>query len=52
MNFDVGSHLGAVARTVSALERSGQPAHAVTISRSYAIRPGAGRIPTWYDVGA
>ena len=36
MNFDVQAHLDAVDRSVSSLEREGQPAHAPTLSRSYA----------------
>ena len=35
MNFDVAGHLIAIERSVSSLERDGQPACAVTISRSY-----------------
>ena len=35
MNFDVESHLGAVERSVSSLERDGQPARAVILSRAY-----------------
>ena len=35
MSFNIESHLGAVKRTVSSLERDGQPARAVTLSRSY-----------------
>lgn len=35
MSFDVGHHLGAVERSVHALERDGQPARSVTLSRSY-----------------
>lgn len=36
MEFDVERHLGAVDRSVSSLERDGQPVRAVTLSRSYA----------------
>ena len=36
MNFDVDSHLGAMERSVSFLDRDGRPAGAVTLSRSYA----------------
>ena len=36
MDLDVGSELGAVERSVSSPERDGQPARAVTLSRSYA----------------
>ncbi len=35
MDFDVEGNLKAVERSVSALERDGQPARAVTLSRSY-----------------
>ena len=35
MNFDIESHLGAVERWVSLLERDGQSAGAVTLSRIY-----------------
>lgn len=36
MDFDVESNLGAVVRAVSPLERDGQRAYAVTLTRSYA----------------
>ena len=36
MNFDVEGNLGAVERSVSSLERNGQPVRAVTLSRGYA----------------
>ncbi len=36
MEFDSESHLAAVERSVSSLERDGQPVRAVTLSRSYA----------------
>ena len=36
MKFDVETHLGAMERSVSALEREGQSARAVTLSRSFA----------------
>ena len=36
MDLHVESHLAAVERTVSSLERDGQPARAVTLARSYA----------------
>ena len=36
MNFDVEGNLGALERSVSSLERDGQPARAVTLSRGYA----------------
>ena len=35
MDFDFQSHLGATTRAVSSLERDGQPARAVTLSRAY-----------------
>lgn len=35
MTFDVESYLGAVERSVASLERDGQPAKAITLSRSY-----------------
>ena len=35
MDLDVEQHLGAVERSVSSLERDGQPARAVTLVRSY-----------------
>ena len=56
MDFDVESHLGAVERTVSSLERDGQPARAVTLARSFgttvadlwdAVTNGE-RIPRWF----
>jgi uncharacterized protein YndB with AHSA1/START domain len=34
-DIDVTSHLGAVERSVEALERDGEPAHAITLTRSY-----------------
>ena len=56
MDFDVESHLGAVERTVSSLERDGQPARAVTLARSYATTvedlwdavTNGERIPRWF----
>ena len=56
MNFDVESHLGAVERSVSFLERDGQPASAVTLSRScpatveelWDAVTKAERIPRWF----
>ena len=56
MDFDVASHLGAVERSVSSLERDGQPARAVTLARSYATTiedlwdaaTSAVRIPRWF----
>ena len=56
MNFDVHAHLSAVERSVSSLERDGQPARAVTLSRTYettlddlwdAVTNGE-RIPRWF----
>ncbi len=56
MNFDVESHLGAVERSVSSLERDGRPARAVALGRSYdttledlwdAVTNRA-RIPRWF----
>ena len=56
MNFDPESHLGAVERSVSYLERDGQPASAVTLSRSYEttaedlwdVVTNGERIPRWF----
>ena len=56
MNFDVRDHLDAVHRSVSVLERDGQPSRAVTLSRPYettlddlwdAVTNGE-RIPRWF----
>ena len=56
MHFNVKHHLGAVERSVSSLERDGQPARAVILSRSYpttardlwdAVTNGE-RIPRWF----
>ena len=56
MGFDVESHLGAVERCVSSLERDGRSARAVTLARSYdttledlwdAVTNRA-RIPRWF----
>ena len=56
MNFDVGDHLRAVERSVSALHRDGQPARGVTLSRGYASTveelwdavTNGERIPRWF----
>ncbi|MXY46029.1 MAG: polyketide cyclase [Chloroflexi bacterium] len=56
MNFDVQSHLAAVERSVAAPQRDGQPARAVTLSRSLATTLGdlwdaitsRERIPRWF----
>ena len=56
MEFDVESHLRAVERTVSSLERDGRSARAVTLSRSYATTvedlwdavANGERIPRWF----
>ena len=56
MKFDVEGHLGAVERSVSALEREGRPARAVTLSRSFATTiedlwdaaTSGERIPRWF----
>ena len=56
MEFDFEAHLGAVERSVSSLERDGQPARAVTLSRSYATTvedlwdavTDRERIPRWF----
>ena len=56
MGIDVESHLGAVERSVSSLERGGQHARAVTLSRSYATTvedlwdavTNGERIPRWF----
>jgi len=56
VGFDVDGHLEAVERSVSSLERDGQPARAVTLARSYsttvddlwdAVTDGE-RIPRWF----
>ena len=56
MRFDFENHLGAVERSVSSLERDGQPARAVTLSRGFdttvedlwdAVTSGE-RIPRWF----
>ena len=56
MDINVESHLGAVERSVSSLERDGQPARAVTLSRSYATTvedlwdavTNGKRVPRWF----
>ena len=56
MKFDVENHLAAVERTVSFLERDGQPTSAVSISRSFSASvedhwdaiTNADRIPRWF----
>ena len=56
MSFDVESHLGAVERSVSSLERHGQPARAVSLSRCYATTieelwdalTNGERVPRWF----
>ena len=56
MNFDVETQLAVVERSVESLERDGQPARAVTLSRSYDTTvadlwdavTSAERIPRWF----
>ena len=56
MQFDVETNLAATDRSVSSLERDGQPTRAVTLSRSYATTAeglwdavtNAERIPRWF----
>ena len=56
MNLDVESHLGAMERSVASLERDGQPARAVTLSRSYSTTvddlwdaaTNRERLPRWF----
>lgn len=56
MRFDVEGHLDAVERSVSSLERDGQPARAVALSRSHATTvedlwdavTNGRRIPRWF----
>ena len=57
MSFDIESHLGAVERSVSAVERDGRPARAVTLARSYDTTledlwdavTNRERIPRWFS---
>jgi len=56
MKLDVETHLGAVERIVSSLERDGRPARAVMLSRTYATAvddlwdalTNGDRIPRWF----
>ena len=56
MHIDVEGHLGSVERSVSSLQRDGQPARAVTLSRSYATTvedlwdavTNGERLPRWF----
>ena len=56
MNFDVEDHVGATERSVSVLERDGEPARAVTLSRGYATSledlwdavTSGERLPRWF----
>ncbi len=56
MNFDVAGHIAAMERSVSVLERDGQPARAVILSRSYATSledlwdavTSSERLPRWF----
>lgn len=56
MSIDVASHLGAVRRSVQALEREGKPARAVILERSYDTDiddlwdavTNAERLPRWF----
>ncbi len=56
MDFDIEGQLGAVERTVSRLERAGQPAAAVAIARNYAVTAGdlwramtdSNHVPRWF----
>jgi uncharacterized protein YndB with AHSA1/START domain len=56
MTFDIEQHLGAVDRSVTALERDGKPARAVSLTRLYATDiddlwdavTNAQRLPRWF----
>lgn len=56
MDFDIEHHLGAVERSVAALQRDGEPARAVTLARSYDTDPddlwdaltNEERLPRWF----
>lgn len=56
MTFDIEHHLGAVERSVTALERDGKPARAVTLTRRYDTNiddlwdalTNAERLPRWF----
>lgn len=56
MTFDVDHHLGAVTRSVAAVERDGHPGRAVTLTRSYDTTPddlwealtSPERLPRWF----
>ena len=56
MNFNVEENLGAVDRSISSLQRDGQPAHAVILARTYVTThedlwdavTSADRIPHWF----
>ena len=48
MQFDVDANLAATDRSVSWLERDGQPARAVTLSHAYDATASAGRTAAFY----
>lgn len=56
MSIDLESHLGTVSRSIAEVERDGQPARAVTLSRSYRTSiddlwdaaTNAERLPRWF----
>ena len=56
MDFNAEEHLNAVTRAVGSMERDGQPAREVTLSRAYPVSvsdlwdavTGADRIPSWF----